>query len=149
MRILFVGWPVCVHTIRWIGNIPKDGYELHLYAWDEDSATGPARHEKVRNGLRLPKLDRVSVHYPRRANDAVELARHIARIKPDAIHSMPVQGASHLVREAKKLLPGRFPPWYVSAWGMSTEVLFGPWLYGNEARPIEKMSDALRSCDYL
>jgi glycosyltransferase involved in cell wall biosynthesis len=81
--------------------------------------------------------------FPERMTRAGRLASLIARLKPDVIHSMELQTSSYLTLEARKLLGGSFPQWFVSSWGNDL------YLFGRLAHHAPKIREVLECCDYF
>jgi glycosyltransferase involved in cell wall biosynthesis len=70
------------------------------------------------------------------------LAGLIRRLKPDIVHSLEIQAAGYLTREARQAFRGEFPPWIVTNWGSDL------YLFGRLAEHSEKVKSVLRDCDY-
>lgn len=79
---------------------------------------------------------------PFEADQARVLARLIARLRPDLVHSLEMQHAGYLTLEARRLSRGEFPPWLYTPWG-SDLVFFGRL---EEHRP--RIEAVLRACDF-
>lgn len=165
MRILFVAFPDSVHTARWIKQLSKQGWDLHLFpAYDEHPHKGlseitfhtfsRARLAGLDPSVRLEgpyplrrgayRFERMAKRlFPERMTRAGRLASLIARLKPDVIHSMEMQHAGYLTLEARKLLGGDFPKWFVSCWGNDL------YLFARLAEHDAKVRELLACCDYF
>jgi hypothetical protein len=78
---------------------------------------------KLRNRWPLPGnvfVLRAQRWFPWWFNEAQRLARLIARLEPDVVHSLEIQHAGYLTLAARGRAPGRFPPWVVTNWGNDT-----------------------------
>ncbi len=156
MRILFVGLPESIHTVRWIEQISDQGWDIHFFP-----VTSAALHPMFRNitvyrmsAARAPGLDpsvRVRGLWPLRkgaarltsmVDNAAWLARIIRWLKPDIVHSLGIQHGGYPALDAKVLLKRRFPPWIVANWGSDV------YLFGRLAEHAERIRAVLSSCDY-
>lgn len=164
-RILLVAMANSVHTARWIGQLGDEGWDVHLFPVSARPAHVDLRHVTIYPAARRwrPELDRsvrqrgVPWPLPRgwawlervlervpRANRAARLARVIASLRPDLVHSLEMQHAAYLTLESRRLLGShRFPPWMYSCWG-SDLFYFGP-----QAAHTERIQAVLTACDYL
>jgi len=134
---------MAIHAIRLVNIFKGQGCELHFYAWDEDPVSGPLLHKKLKRTLKLPPLRNTTIHFPKTARDPTELAKLIAEIQPDIVHSMPIQGASYHVHLTKKIMGEKFPPWFVSCWGQDMH------LFGRLNDHRQHIRDVMSSCDYF
>lgn len=164
MRILFVGMAHSIHTVRWIGQVMEQGWDVHLLPVEDGlhpALRGITVHESL--PCRPPALDRsVRLRHPlgfgaglrawirartgaeEPARDrAAELARVVRRIRPDVVHSLEMLKAGALVRRARTLLGGRLPPWAVGHWGSE---LF---LLGREPVHRRELEAILAECDFF
>ena len=73
---------------------------------------------------------------------AAWLARVIAQLKPDLIHSLEFQQAGYLTLAARKFYKGQFPAWVTSNWGSDI------YLYGPLAEHTDSVKGILAHCDY-
>ena len=161
LRILFVARPISVHAARWINQITDQGWDVHLFpAFEaplhEDfknlTTYGVMRH-RVSEGVKQKALwplplggDRVQM-LGRRLSEpwssrAAWLARVIARLKPDVVHSLEFQQAGYLTLAARKFYEGQFPSWVTTNWGSDI------YLYGPLADHTERVKGVLANCDY-
>ena len=165
MRILIVARADSVHTARWISQIADRGWDIHLFPGTDSGADihpemrnvtlhhsrflapgAGAEGVRFRGGSPARRLEelvrrRLFAGLPpgRRAS---RLARLIESLRPDVVHSMEIQAAGYLTREAKRLLDGRFPPWIVTNWGSDI------YLFGRLAEHESRIRDVLAACDY-
>lgn len=163
VRILFVARPISVHAARWINQVTDQGWDVHLFpAFEaplhEDfknlTSYGLMRHgSRAGSGIRQKVLwplplggDRVQMLGRRLpeawSSRAAWLARVIARLKPDLIHSLEFQQAGYLTLAARKFYQGQFPAWVTSNWGSDI------YLYGPLADHAERVKGVLANCDY-
>lgn len=98
-------------------------------------SSGTVRTRTWTGGLRAPGID-----------PAAQLAKVIARIRPDVVHSMEIQHGGYLTHAASLLRGNRMPPWVISNWG-SDIYLFGrdP---NHAAEHAPKIRAALAAADY-
>ncbi len=167
MRLLIVARADSVHTARWISQVADREWDIHLFPGTD---SGTDVHPAVRNvtlhhpGLRAPgagvrpEAVRFSGDSARRRVEyfarrrlfgglsagcrAAGLSRLVETLRPDVVHSMEMQAAGYLTREAKRLLQGRFPPWIVTNWGSDI------YMFGRLAEHEPKIRDVLGACDY-
>ncbi len=165
MRLLIVARADSVHTTRWISQIADRGWDVHLFPGTD---SGTDIHPGMRNvvlhhsgflargappeGVAFrgdPPLRRIGNLARRRLFGglspgcrAARLSRLVETLRPDVVHSMEMQAAGYLTREAKRLLRGRFPPWIVTNWGSDI------YLFGRQAEHEPKIRDVLGACDY-
>lgn len=166
MRVLFVAMANSIHTARWVGQLAGQGWDLHLFpstdSWVDvhpDLGNVTVHHTGFRNpaqgskGVRFRGVSlaaRVADVWQRRVREeeggmrhrAERLARLVARLAPDIVHSLEIQHAGYLTREARQR-PGKpFPPWIVTNWGSDI------YLYGRLAGHAPKIREVLAGCDY-
>ncbi len=161
--------PVSIHAARWINQVADQGWDLHMFSAYEAplhadfrnlTAYGLKRYPVPKDsGIRQRALWPLPVageHVrmlgarlsPRWSSRAAWLARVVAFLKPDLVHSLEFQEAGYLTLEARKIhqafrfYGGRFPRWAVSNWGSDI------YLYGPLAGHRERVEAILRSCDY-
>ena len=124
MRILFVAMSQSIHTVRWTHQVTGRGWDLHLFpSWGYEAHP---RHREItihgaatadpegldpsvaaRNRWPLPGnvlLGRAQRWLPWWFNEPKRLARLIARLAPDVVHSLEIQHAGYLTLEAKEPL---------------------------------------------
>jgi len=157
VRILFVGLPESIHTVRWIEQINDHGWDVHFFP-----VTAAALHPAFKNitvyrmsSARASGLDpsvRIRGLWPLgkgasrltgMVDSAAWLARIIRWLKPDIIHSLGIQTGGYLTLEAKVLLKHRFPTWMVANWGSDL------YLFGRLAEHTERITAVLAACDYF
>jgi len=149
MRILFIGMPDSIHVARWIDQLRPCGWDLHFFpAYGEPihpELRGVTVHdlEPAEPGSGAPiafarkLIERIRPDWNDRAH---RLARAIARVKPDIVHSLEMQHAGYLTMEARRLLRG-FPTWIISIYGSDI------YYFGRFAEHAPKIRDVLAACD--
>ena len=166
MRVLFVAMANSIHTSRWVDQLAGQGWDLHLFpstdSWVEihpqlgnvtlhhTGFRNPARSEKGVRFRRVSLASRVADVWQRRVlkeeegtrRRAERLARLVARLAPDIVHSLEIQHAGYLTWEARQRLGKPFPPWIVTNWGSDI------YLYGRLAEHAPKIRNVLAGCDY-
>lgn len=165
MRILFVAMPDSVHTARWIKQLAGQNWDVHLFpVYDAEphedltnvtlhtfsTARRPGLNSQVRLAGPYPLrkgsyiLSQAAGHFfPQRTARPVRLASLVRRLKPDVVHSLEMQRGAYLTLEARALLGGKFPPWFVSSWGNDI------YLFGRLAEHAPKVAAVLAACDYF
>jgi len=165
LRILFVAYGSSSHTARWIAQLESQNWDIHLFPVDEYYLYPDLRQITVHRLFRYnPELIDKSVRqqtlwWPFRRGrerlrktvdrfskdrliDSARLARAIASIKPDIVHSMDIKGGL-LTLAAHEILNGSFPKWIHSSWGSD---LF---YFGRQDEYRERMKACLSACDFL
>ena len=161
LRILFIARPISVHAARWINQVTDQGWDIHLFPAFEAPLHSDFRNltsyglmrQSVTSGVRHRALwplpvggDRVQMLGRRLpeswSSRAAWLARVIARLKPDIVHSLEFQQAGYLTLAARKSYDGQFPAWVTSNWGSDI------YLYGPLAEHRDKIKQILAGCDY-
>ena len=166
MRVLFVAMANSIHTSRWVDQLAGQGWDLHLFpstdSWVEihpqlgnvtlhhTGFRNPARSEKGVRFRGVSLASRVADVWQRRVlkeeegtrRRAERLARLVARLAPDIVHSLEIQHAGYLTWEARQRLGKPFPPWIVTNWGSDI------YLYGRLAEHAPKIRNVLAGCDY-
>lgn len=166
VRILFVAMANSIHTARWVGQLAGQGWDLHLFpstdSWVEvhpELGNVTLHHTGFRNPAQSAKGVRFrGVSLASRAADvwrrrvrkeeeetrrrAERLARLVARLAPDIVHSLEIQHAGYLTLEAKRRPGTPFPPWIVTNWGSDI------YLYGRLAGHASKIREVLAGCDF-
>lgn len=156
VRILFVGLPESIHTVRWIEQINDHGWDVHFFP-----VTAAALHPAFKNitvyrmsSARASGLDpsvRIRGLWPLgkgasrltgMVDSAAWLARIIRWLKPDIVHSLGIQTGGYLTLEAKTLLRHRFPSWIVANWGSDI------YLFGRLSEHAGRIRAVLAACDY-
>ena len=145
LKILFVAFPFSLHTARWISNLEKSNWDIHLFS--SIQGTIPHNnlgtltfHEQFYNLPRKNSFAFKPLSYPLLSwfrnlglnslfrkmmevtgiekNRSSQLRKLIGRIRPDIIHSLETQHAGYLVGAAKSNYNGKFPLWIHSNWGI-------------------------------
>lgn len=161
-KILLVAIFNSVHTARWLNQInDQDEWEIHLFPSIEGGVIHPlvsgvvvhylfhsryipltqetkaTRLDKVINSVYAHIIDKLFPQYRAR-----KLAKLIAQLKPDLVHSMEIQAAGYLVLEARRFLKSPFPRWWVTNWGSDI------YLFGRLRNHKQKITDVLTGCDF-
>jgi hypothetical protein len=162
--ILFVAMPDSIHTARWLEQLHEQGWDIHLFP----STLITALHSRIRQvtvhhflydqmilqsdtpkNLIVSLFERAVYGILRRGLGqllfvwrAKQLAKVIARVQPDIIHSLEIQHAGYLTLAAKKWLKAEFPSWIVTNWGSDI------FLFGQLPEHQEKIRLVLEQCDY-
>ncbi len=157
MRLIVLGAPISTHVVRCLAAVSDRGWDVHLFA---------TTHTPVHYDLRDVTLHVdpfVLDHYPaphrsitvaplrRSAHDgplmdrerAAELARVIAAIEPDLMHTMETQAGGYLALEARRELAGRFPPWIVGLFGIDL------YYYLRVPRHRPRLRGVMAAADYV
>lgn len=164
MKILIVAMSNSIHTVRWIGQIADQGWDIHLFPSLDQGATHPqlrkvavhhsiyGRRGRLDRSVRLrgiPVLSPMLAYGARLmlarwlpAYRAAQLARLIRRLRPDVVHSLEFQAAGYLTREAKRRLGGRFPKWIATNWGSDIS------LFGRLPEHQPRIRQVLEECDF-
>lgn len=166
MRILFVAMAYSVHTARWVSQLPRTGWDTHVFDMQEGSVspelsdvTAHTYCPPERRNARLTKLHAVwpfrrGAYAARRyipqflqravlPARAVSLARLIRQLKPDILHSLEMQHQSYPLLEVRRRLGGSFPmPWIYSSWGSDL------YLFKDDPRHRDAIREVLQACDY-
>jgi len=156
LRILFVAIPDSVHTVRWIGQLAGQRYDLHLFpsTWgDPHPALNNVKLHLAGMGPRsIAKIAYVVSKDPRweqRLRSVLTafdrsfwLAQVIRIVKPDIIHSLEIQHAGYQTLAARERLGNEFPTWIVTNWGSDI------YLFGRLAEHVDRIRAVLAACDY-
>lgn len=172
MKILIVGMSHSIHTARWIQQF-KDRNDIEIYLFPSIDrgashillegvhvyhsvySTGDNTGKGLQlHGFKVPfkglasflrgKLEKNFPEYRKK-----QLARVIAQLKPDIVHSMGIESSSWRVYEAKKLLKDvQFPKWLASNWGSDL------YFFGQLSKYKERVGKVLKeatdySCESL
>jgi len=164
MKILFVAMSDSIHTVKWIKQLEGTGWKVYLYP----SRDIPVIHKDMprfvkvlRKHHRLYRLiENSSIHYSlftihyylTRIEARIKtnyherrLARLIAQVRPDLIHTLETQGAGYLVDQARLMLEKNgkiFPKWWHSNWGSDLM------MFGQFPEHRVKIESVLSHCDY-
>jgi len=172
MRILFVATADSIHTARWVNQLLGEGWDIHLFPVEDTDAHPALRGVTVHDmktvhdgdvdpSVRLLdrfwrifkrcwplrrgryRAERLLMRLlPHCSERARRLARTIALLSPDMVHSMGLQHSGYLTLEARDLLRKPFPMWAVSIWGSDV------YLFGRLQDHIEGIRNVLSLCDY-
>ncbi len=155
MRILFVGIASSIHAARWIKQLAGQGWDLHFFngapQWGTElhPECPPLTQHGVfgtslprRLGRRLSTNRLIRPIHHRLYSPARILAKTIAKIQPDIIHSLAIQQGGYVTLEALRLLKGKRPPWIVTNYGSDI------YLFGKMAPHVEQIRSVLQECDY-
>lgn len=162
MKILFVAMSESIHTVRWIGQLKSQNWDIYLFpSYDNRRVHNDLTGVKLciphrRFFLLLEKIgfSRVSkfvytkyVHF--KINNfpgyySKLLSNYIKRVKPDIIHSLETQGGGYLVSETKiKYFENKnFPIWWHTNWGSDI------FLFGRLSEHQERIKKVLHNCNY-
>jgi hypothetical protein len=165
MRIMFVAFSQSLHTARWIRLLEHTGWELFLFPTQlpqlhptlADAARTPPTMVPPWLGRKAwlrfcsmapnPFTERIVHRLVRELSPDGSwrirwLAREIARIRPDIVHSLEFQSAAYLCLATKESMGARFPTWIATNWGSD---LF---LFGRLQEHRERVRRVLQSVDY-
>lgn len=164
-RILVVAMAESVHTARWISAMQDDRWDVHLFPVTHRPLHVELRDVTVHGLVRRRRaeldptvhqrgipwlLPRGWVRFSRALervppmNPARRLARVIASLRPDLVHSLEMQHAAYLVLESRaRVSSARFPPWIYSCWG--SDLFF----FGRRPEHEQRVRAVLAACDYL
>jgi glycosyltransferase involved in cell wall biosynthesis len=155
--------PDSVHAARWVGQLRENDWDIHVFPVSEQpwhpsfrdvtsyglsSKRPPSLDPSVRLRGILPTARTARLrHYWRRAfpqslKRSSFLAALIRRLQPDVVHTLEIQHAGYLTREARGKLDGRFPPWIVSNWGSDIH------LFGRFPEHKQRIRDVMTASDY-
>lgn len=167
MRILFVAFGSSIHTTRWISQLSRKKWDVHLFPVDDHYLHPGLRDITVHTLFRHhsawidSSVRQKSMWWPfsrgkariRNISKQVHgdpisapsrLARLIRSLKPDVVHSLEMQNAGYLTFDSReKLASGSFPPWIYSCWGSDI------YYYGKQPEHAARIRATLASCDYL
>ena len=169
-KILIIGFTESIHTARWVKNMAKNDYEIHLFSSSDSGVNNEVFRDlniKIyhtfysklvgyfvsgKNGI---KRLRLALSRPMMISGFREIIKRIfpnyhkkylihviKKIKPDIIHSMEIQHGAYLVNEVKKNYKGNFPKWVATNWGSDI------YLFGRLNEHRQKVKDVLQNCDY-
>jgi hypothetical protein len=169
LRILFVGVPNNIHTVRWIGQIADQGWDLHLFpGYDTEVhpdwrnitiySLWPRSRDGIHPSVRLRTLwippivsartrYRIPAYFSSPSGRATLLALLIRWLKPDIVHSLQTQSSAYGTADAKANLARwfpnwTFPRWIVSNWGADI------YMFGHLPEHAERIRRIMSSCDY-
>jgi glycosyltransferase involved in cell wall biosynthesis len=164
VRILFVAMADSIHTARWIGQLKKQNWDLHLFPCEDGtihpSLTGVTVHTLLRESKHKvdPELRQTGLRWPFRRGRtritelirsrfltrAAMLARLVERWRPDVVHTLEMQRSGYLTLEARgqsELLRTR--PWIYSCWGNDI------YHFGRQREHEPLIRRVLQSCDFF
>jgi glycosyltransferase involved in cell wall biosynthesis len=169
MRILFVALANSMHTARWIRQISRQGWDIHLFSADGSPAhpdlagissynvPAPRRaraewqvywqmlqdtlqlKERLRAGLRAYAPGWLQPE----PEPAPALSRIVQHLQPDLVHVLGIQHGGYLTLEARRQHRGDFPRLVLSPWGSDL------YLYSRLREHVERIRAVLAGCDYL
>lgn len=165
MRILFVAMVSSIHTARWIKQISKQGWDIHIVPSVENMPLHPYLQGLVTmhpvqkpfmlkaRRLMIKLLARWPIHrgsgHARRLSDRLRgkslidgLDSLIHTLKPDIVHSMELQHAAYQTLPTKLRMGSKFPTWIVSNWGSDI------YLFGRLPEHKERIQQIVANCDY-
>lgn len=165
--------PFSIHTARWINQLNRSGWEVHLFP----SMNYQPVHEALRdvtyhanrfNVPNLPQLDKIVVRPINQAgrwwfknkklnlyygklirlfgwesSELVSLLKVIDTVKPDIIHSLETQHGAEKVLAGKKICGAKFPTWLHSTWGIDLH------FFGKLAEHRKKLQEIMEVIDGL
>jgi len=161
--------PGSVHTARWVCELAGEGWDLHLFPSIGGRLHSGLKNMTVHDFYGLPPRDldrsvrisgmwrwcsrkgeyratvlqqelrrRMAHHDP-----ACRLARVVAKVQPDLVHSLEMQHAGYLVLDAKRVFGPGFPPWMMTPWGSDMN------LFARLEEHRDRVMAVLQSCDAL
>jgi hypothetical protein len=165
VKLLFVAMPNSIHTARWIKQLPRDKWDIHLFPVDETHPHQSLNKVTVHPFFRRPSggLDPSLVQtgwwfpfdkgrtrfsaglekmWPNKFSQSSRLVSKIQKIKPDIVHSLEIQHAGYLTLEAREKLGGEFPPWIATNWGSDI------YLFGRLSEHADRIRRVLSACNY-
>ena len=162
--LLIIAMPDSIHTVRWIGQILDQSWDIHLFP----SYAGII-HEDIKNihihdclrgrfgkfllslsplllsfmlkvvmSIRLRIIKRFFPHYR-----TFLLNRVIKKIKPDLLHTLETQSAGYLVLDLLETYHTKLPIWIHSLWGSDL------YLFHRIEKHKKNIIELLCCCDYL
>lgn len=162
--IIFVAMPDSIHTARWLEQLNEQGWDIHLFPSTLIAALHPRIrqvtvhhifHKKRILDTDSPKhsviklFERTFYAVLRRGFAKLslywrtkQLAKLIACVQPDIVHSLEIQNAGYLTLAAKTQLKNQFPTWIVTNWGSDI------YLFGKIPQHQNKIKQVLAQCDY-
>lgn len=133
MRVLLVGFPASIHTVKHVAMLAGEGWDLHVVPSTEHPWAAGFRGATLHHLSRIvPPPDGAEAagctlvdHRDSLGGGTSTLreragatARLIADLSPDLVHSHELQHGAYQVLEARRASPeGNQPPWVVSNWG--------------------------------
>jgi len=171
-RILFVAMIESVHTARWLNEVQKLNWDIHIFPSSIWKIHPAIKNVTIHDIIFQPETADKSVHCNRsipfiwhntsdkinmglqllRSNFtssekyekycAEQLVKVIKRVKPDIIHTLEMQHAGYLTVNAKNIMKNSFPPWIYTPWG--NDIYF----FGRLPNHVTKIKEVLTACDY-
>ncbi len=164
MRILFVAMSDSVHTARWVRQLSRRGWDIHLFpsidvGISHAELTNVTVHHAVYARLRNAgdTGNRYRGLYVRFASIALlaryallrlfpgyrvwQLRRLIGRLRPDLIHSLEIQHSGYLVQQVRAGWKEGFPKWWVTNWGSDI------YLFGRLEEHRRRIRSVMEACD--
>jgi hypothetical protein len=165
MRILFVALADNLKTARWIDQLTDTGWDIHLFAAEGWNPLHPDLHDLTVHNSGLWRIEgiresvRLAGRWPWRRGawslyrwrqrlgwerrSHIRLARVIARLKPDVVHSIEMQRSGYLTLAARRLTAAAFPPWIYTCWGSDL------YHFHSDPRHGPRIREVLASCTHL
>ena len=146
-RILFVSHGLSLHIRRWIDQFSfQNKWEVFIfstqhgigYDFDGDNEYWAKTHHAFKGRKWQIECGRLNL----RKSEKDQLCAYILSIQPHIIHSFVVQGASHLVLEAKNKIKANFPPWITTSMGSDLSY------YGRKPGHSQIIKMVLSNCEY-
>lgn len=168
-RILFVASVFTPLAARWIRQLADTDWDIHVYGlmggihplrihpllenvtlYCQLPARATPKGTTVHSAwpfsrgshllrTRFPALYKYLIPEPSK-----HLAKIIARIRPDIIHSLKMQPEAYYVLDAKRILSNQLPaPWIYSVWGSDI------YQYARFEDHVGRINDVLSNCDYI
>jgi glycosyltransferase involved in cell wall biosynthesis len=164
VRILFVAMADSIHTVRWIGQLNEQDWDLHLFPCEDGTIhprlTGVTVHPLLREPAHKvdPELRQTGLRWPFRRGRtritqlvrrrfltrAAMLARLVERLEPDIVHTLEMQRGGYLTlwaRDKSKALSTR--PWMYSCWGNDI------YHFGRQRDHEPLIRRVLHACDFF
>lgn len=171
-RILFVAMIESVHTARWLNEVQKLNWDIHIFPSTIWKIHPEIKNVTIHDVIFRPENADKSIRCNRsilftwynisdKINRGLQLIRSnltssenyekycanrlikvIRRVKPDIIHTLEMQHAGYLTLDAKKIIGNSFPPWIYTPWG--NDIYF----FGHLPNHVVKIKEVLAACDY-
>lgn len=165
MRLFFVAATFSPIAARWVEQVVDLGWDIHVYGTGRQDIHPKFRNVTVYGQLprrHVPKdvkyysawpfrrgYDRLLRYFPKLAHTLhldppYHIARLIATLQPDLVHSLKMQKEAYHTLDAVKLLGDRLPcPWIHSVWGSDI------YLHMRFEEHVDRIRNVLATCNYL
>jgi hypothetical protein len=163
IKIFIVAPLNSIHTVRWIGQLSNQGWEIHLFPAEDIYSFHP---ELLHHIIHIPfsayfhfmekfRCKRVFDFFFRVYRDVrtrygskyfyKRLRRRIKMIKPHLIHSMETQGAGYLIAKVRSdyMSDFSFPLWWHTLWGSDI------YLYRRLSAHRLRIEEVVKLCDFI